>query len=170
MALGVAVSNPLGANRRNRISDFASWLDSDSKFLEDCYPTEHVDMYVSTAITKYNLCSLVVPTATAPLSVKPTVTGDGIGVVFGIAQESAAAGRVARIAIGGFTYAALEATQTTALGTYIVRGATTTGRVQVEAAVDATDIVDVLLGKALGVKTAAISSIEYAPMWLIRRW
>lgn len=169
MALGVAVSNPLGANRRNRISDFAAWLDSESQFLEDCYPTEHVDLYVSTAITKYNLVSLVVPTTTLPLSVKPTVIGDGIGVVFGIALETAAVGQVARICIGGFTYAALEASQTTALGTYIVRGGATTGRVTVEAVVDNLDIVDTILGKALGVKVT-VSSIDYAPMWLTRRW
>lgn len=169
MALGVSVSNPLGANRRSRISNFASWLDEDSQFLADMYPTEHWDLYVSTAVTRYNLVSLVVPTSTVPLSVKPTVTGDDIRVIFGVAQESAAAGQVARICVGGFTYAALEDSMTTALGTYIVRGATTTGRVETEATVDAADIVDVILGKALGVK-ATVSSVDYAPMCLFRRW
>ncbi len=169
MALGVSVSNPLGANRRSPVTNFASWLDADSQFLEDMYPTEHIDVYVSTAVTKFNLCSFVTPTTTAPISIKPCVTGDAIGVVAGIAMESAAAGQICRMAVGGFIYAALEATQTTALGTYIVRGATTTGRVQVEAAVDATDIVDVLLGKAWGVK-CTVNSIDYAPMVLLRRW
>lgn len=162
-------TNPLGANRRSRISSFSSWLDEDSQFLEDMYPTEVWNLYVSTAVTKYNLVSLVTPSTTVPLSIKPTVTGDAIGVVFGIALDTAAAGQVARVCVGGFTYAALESAQTTALGTYIVRGATTTGRVQVEAAVDATDIVDVLLGKALGVK-CTVNSIDYAPMCLFRRW
>lgn len=169
MALGTAITNPLGVNRRDRISDFSAWLDGASGWLEDLYPVEHADMYVSTAVTKWNLCSLVVPTTTVPLSVKPTVTGDGIGVVFGIALDTAAAGQVARIAIGGFCYAALEATQTTALGTYIVRGATTTGRVQTEGTVDAADVVDSIIGKALGVKVT-VSSVDYAPMWLTRRW
>ena len=166
---GPLATNPLGANSGISVTDQSTFRDADGNWLLDRYGTEMIELRANAAITQYDLVSLVAATSTVPLSVKQAAVADNIGLKFGIALDAAtAAGQVIRVAIGGFAPVRLEAAQTPALGSYLIPGATTAGRVEVSAAPGATTVVDTLLGIALGAKVT-INSVDHVAAWLTRR-
>lgn len=152
MSYNNALGNPVGAEQQT--TTYVSGVDSSGQPHE--YGTDYIFIRANAAITKGHGLSWVNPTATVPVSVTPMPTAATDIDFAGIAMESAtAAGKVIKVAVGGFCLIWMNA-QTAAAGEVVVNPTTTAGELirQADPTHDATLVSGTLLARVFGVKDA----------------
>jgi hypothetical protein len=151
------ITNPSGAY--SGVTDFTTGRDSLGADLD--YGCLAFPLVASATIVKGEAVALIAPTTTQPPRVRPFVGGtDAYALLIGVAQDSAAAGEVCQVVTYGFVLAQGDGSATA--GSLLDVDASS--HVTTEA-VDATDVVGTILGRAL---TDDSTVGLLFPIWVMR--
>lgn len=157
------ITNPLNAFYGSATTDYRTGIDSAGELLP--LGGIYIPFRANATITAGQALSLVVPTATVPLSVKPRAAsaGDLIALFCGVAQNGATAGQPVTVCVMGHTLAAVAAGTTVVIGQAAILDATNAGVLQSSSSdVVAADLNGFLVGTWLGIKNAS----NIADLWM----
>lgn len=154
------VENPFGALRT--VSDYRTFKSDDGDTVAP--KTESEFFRANAAINKGEVVEFVAAVAATPLSVQAMATATAGSLFAGVAMGAAAAGEEVQVCTRGFAFVDVAAT-TAAFGDYIGKPATTAGKANADAVIDATSV----LGTAIGICFGAKDANNLAPA-MIRQW
>lgn len=153
------LTNPLA--RHQQVTNFTTGLTPEGELI--AYGTRIETFRANAAIARGRVVALVVPTTTAPLSVKERASGDLTPLTIGVAVTSAVAGQEVQVCTRGHCQVFVGAA-TAAAGNYGIHDSTTGEADVASAAPDATTVTGNILGVFLGAKDAN----NLAPFWFSR--
>ncbi len=153
------LTNPM--SKLQGTTNFTTGLTPDGELIP--YGTRIETFRANAAIARGRLVCFVVPTSTAPLSVKERASADITPLTIGVAATSAVAGQEVLVCTRGHCQAFVGAA-TAAAGNYGIHDSTTGELDPVSAAIDAA----VVTGNVLGVFLGAKDANNLAPFWFSR--